>query len=174
MDDLEHRKTTSDHPQYDQSRLQLGSDYLGQGLLKLEAGDSARGVADLEKAVVFFEQLVEEEKGPDKFPMLAFALNSLAWVCATHHSKELRNGSEAVELATRACELTNWREFNFLDTLAAAYAERGNFDEAVKWQMRAKQLVPEAHLAEKCNSRILLYESRTPYRFDPPADTLRH
>ena len=59
------------------------------------------------------------------------ALDELAWVFATHPSDELRDGNEAVLLAERACALTKRTDAMLLATLAAAYAETGNFGEAI-------------------------------------------
>ena len=64
-------------------------------------------------------------------PNLIGALNNLAWELATSPDDKLRNGAEAVSLAERACELTHYREPEFVGTLAAAYAEAGDFPEAV-------------------------------------------
>jgi membrane associated rhomboid family serine protease len=57
-------------------------------------------------------------------------LNSLAWLLATCPSAEVRNGPRAVELARRACEETRWKNGAVIDTLAAAYAETGDFPQA--------------------------------------------
>jgi hypothetical protein len=64
-------------------------------------------------------------------PNTAEALNNLAWSLATSPEAELRNGSQAVEFAKRACALTGYGEIIVVGTLAAAYAEAGRFDEAV-------------------------------------------
>jgi tetratricopeptide (TPR) repeat protein len=58
-------------------------------------------------------------------------LNQLAWILTTADKPELRNGEEAVRLATKAVELTDSRRPLFIGTLAAAYAQAGQFPEAV-------------------------------------------
>ena len=59
-------------------------------------------------------------------------LNNLAWLLATSPEAKIRNGPEAVRLAQRACELTSYQQPMPLGTLAAAYAETGDFTNAVK------------------------------------------
>ena len=64
------------------------------------------------------------------------AHNNLAWLLATCPVDGLRNGHEAVEHATWACQATEWSRPHFLGTLAAACAEIGDFDQAVRLQQR--------------------------------------
>jgi tetratricopeptide (TPR) repeat protein len=70
-------------------------------------------------------------------PNNAAAHNTLAWLLATCPKAVCRDGTKAVELARKACELSEWKEPTHLGTLAAAYAESGKFDEAVRWQAKA-------------------------------------
>ncbi|UCG58872.1 MAG: protein kinase, partial [Phycisphaerales bacterium] len=56
------------------------------------------------------------------------AHNNLAWLYAANPQAEFRDGAKAVEHATKACELTNWKNPNWIDTLAGAYAEKGDFE----------------------------------------------
>lgn len=58
-------------------------------------------------------------------------LNDLAWLRATHPDAALRDGAEAVRLATEAAQNTNWRDPAVLDTLGAALAESGRYDDAI-------------------------------------------
>jgi tetratricopeptide (TPR) repeat protein len=67
-------------------------------------------------------------------------LNNLAWVLATSPEANLRDGKRAVELATKACELTDYKMPHMLSTLAAAFAESGNFDTAMEWSQKAVDL----------------------------------
>ena len=53
--------------------------------------------------------------------------NGRAWMWATCPNAKYRDGRKAVESATKACELTDWDEAGIIDTLAAAYAELGDF-----------------------------------------------
>jgi serine/threonine-protein kinase len=80
---------------------------------------------------------------------------------------DIRNGPRAKECAKRACELTDWKEPGFLDTLAAAYAECGRFKSAIHWQKKALKLAPEEQKADY-DSRLELYRSRRAYRVTPP------
>lgn len=94
----------------------------------------------------------------------------LAFFRAACPVAEFRDGAKAVELATKACELMDWKNAWFVNTLAAAYAEAGDFDFAVKWQKRAIDLLPEDASPEvraDYESRLKLYESGKPYRESP-------
>jgi hypothetical protein len=67
-------------------------------------------------------------------------LNNLAWILVTTAKPELRNGEEALQLATRAVELTDRRLPRFIVTLAAAYAETGQFSKAAQIAQAARIL----------------------------------
>jgi Flp pilus assembly protein TadD len=75
-----------------------------------------------------------------------------------------RDGKRAVESATRACELTNWKEANCIDTLAAAYAEAGDFAKAVVWQEKAKALFVSEPDQRTGEEHLKLYQSKKPCR----------
>jgi hypothetical protein len=67
-------------------------------------------------------------------------LNNLAWMLATANGADLRHGKEAVQLATRAVELTDYRQPLFIGTLAVTYAEAGDFSNAVAMAHVAQDL----------------------------------
>jgi tetratricopeptide (TPR) repeat protein len=94
-------------------------------------------------------------------------LCGLSWIFSTSESPELRDGAEAVRLAKRACELSNYRNPETLYTLAAAYAEMGRFSEAVQVSQEAIDLClssgKEAR-AEDIARVQKLYKSGQPYR----------
>ena len=95
------------------------------------------------------------------------ALNNLAWILATDMKQENRNGEEALKLAEKACNTTEYREPMFLATLAAAHAEVGRFGEALKIAKRGLALVKEAKVQEskrRLEASIECYELRLPYR----------
>jgi tetratricopeptide (TPR) repeat protein len=95
------------------------------------------------------------------------AATNLAWVLATSPDASVRDGSRAVQLATRAVELTHHRSLEAVDTLAAAYAEVGRFEDAIAWQRRALGLAPPEQRAGVA-LRLSLYEERRPYREHDP------
>lgn len=94
------------------------------------------------------------------------ALNNLAWLLATDARAELRNGAEAVKLAQRACELTGYKEARVLGTLDAAYAEAGQFKEAIETAQKTCELAQASGLkrvAETAQARLELYRAGKPY-----------
>ena len=97
----------------------------------------------------------------------------VAMLLATHDPVEGGDPKQAVELAEHACVLTNRRDPVCLDTLAAAYASAGRFDEAVATANEARRLAEatgQKSLAEDIHMRLQLYRDRKPYR-EPAATT---
>jgi WD40 repeat protein/serine/threonine protein kinase/tetratricopeptide (TPR) repeat protein len=126
-----------------------------------------RGEQGLNLGSEYVENISNFEKAVHIDPNLAPALNDLAWLRATCPADEHRSGKEAVELASRACELTNWEKHEYVGTLAAAYSEIGDFSAAVKWQSKAADMLPEdcpPVLRANYLSRLEVYKSRKPYR----------
>ena len=90
-------------------------------------------------------------------------LNVLAWLLATTPDAQCRDGARAVECALRACKMTANAEWQVLDTLAAAYAEIGNFPEAIVNTEKALKLCPADEVKE-VEARLNLYREGKPYR----------
>lgn len=95
------------------------------------------------------------------------ALNGLSWILATSGQEEFRNGTEALGLAKQACELTDYRDPDILCTLAAAYAETGQFMEAIKTAQKAVDLylaTGDQRRAAHTAHMQQLYKRGKPYR----------
>ncbi len=75
---------------------------------------------------------------------------------------ELRQPTEAVELARKACELTGWKDITCLDTYAAALAAGGRMEEAADWQQKALEKASEEEKAEY-RARLDLYQAGQAY-----------
>jgi tetratricopeptide (TPR) repeat protein len=117
---------------------------------------------DYKKALADYQALLAARPGD------ALALNNLAWLRATCPDAALRDGKEAVKLARKVCELTGDREGMFLDTLAAAHAEAGDFAAAVKAQEKALEDKGFAKKqGEDAQKRLQLYKDKKPFRTTP-------
>jgi tetratricopeptide (TPR) repeat protein len=99
------------------------------------------------------------------------ALNNLALILATSSEAGLRNGPEAVQLAERACQSTQYHQPQLIETLAAAYAEAGRFTEAQAVTARLVQIATNAGmtgLAERNQRRLEMYRAGQPLRESTP------
>jgi tetratricopeptide (TPR) repeat protein len=98
-------------------------------------------------------------------PKNVIALNNNAWFLAVCPGKRYRDGKKALELATRACELTEWKAPVLFDSLAAAYAETGDFDKAVEWVEKAlKDAEYEKEFGDAARERLKLFKDKKPFR----------
>ena len=117
-------------------------------------------------------QRVLGEEHPDTLQ----SINNLAllyknWAKNLNEQRDKNVKSKAIEKATKACELTNWKKAMYIDTLAAAYTEVGDFEAAVKWQKKAIDLLTEGEAAkwrDGFEERLRLYQSGQPYREESP------
>ena len=92
---------------------------------------------------------------------------SLAWMLATSPDAKVRDGVKAVEYGQKACEITGYKDANDLENLAAAHAEAGQFEAAVKWQQKAIALAEPSysdHSLNKAKERLALFKAKKPYR----------
>jgi tetratricopeptide (TPR) repeat protein len=112
----------------------------------------ARALADIEMAM----------KAEGKVPGLHM---NLARVLATAPDDNLRDGKRAVEVAKKAVDMLRYRDGRFLDTLAAAYAEAGDFEKAVETQQKAID-DPEFMKddGDGARKRLKLYREKKPFR----------
>jgi len=92
------------------------------------------------------------------------AMNDFAWLLATSDVAEVRDGRTALTYAERAVTGTSRTNAMYLDTLAAAHAEAGEFAKAVSVQKEAIALAQAEYLRKDLTVRLKLYESNTPYR----------
>ena len=121
--------------------------YRNRGDARTAKGDIKGAIADYNRVIVIN-------------PKDADAYNGIAWPLATASESSMRNGAKAVAYARKACELSEWKNVNSIDTLAAAYAESGDFDQAVKWESKYLESKPSDKGAQ---SRLALYQKHQPY-----------
>lgn len=124
----------------------------GRSDAEISVGDHASAIADLEKAM---------ELRPDD----AGVLNNLAWVLATSPDDTLRDGTRAVEIAMKACEISEWQQPHIVSTLAAAYAETGDFEQARTYSRRAVEgSDADSETRGQLESELASYEAGKPWR----------
>jgi len=111
------------------------------------------------EAIDHLKDALRREPDPD-------VANDLAWMLATATDSSLRDAAEAVRLALDAGGGVGETDPALLDTLAAAYAAAGRFDDAVRSSTRAAELAAargEVSLADEVRARVALYEARQIY-----------
>lgn len=92
--------------------------------------------------------------------------NNLAWVLATSPKDEVRDAARALEYGEQAATLTEFKEPHILSTLAAAYAEGGDFAKAIEWAEKAVELgKSEGHeQLEQLENELESYRAGKPWR----------
>jgi Tfp pilus assembly protein PilF len=96
---------------------------------------------------------------------LARALSERAWFQATCPDASFRNGQQAVKDAKAACSIVSWKDEDMIDTLAAAYAESGDFDSAVRYAQQAlaiKDISPR--VSKRIQGHLALFQRHQPIR----------
>jgi tetratricopeptide (TPR) repeat protein len=109
-----------------------------RGDARLSINDHAGAINDYQKALDLIES--EEDKTDTDYSGL---LNNLAWVLSTSPQDAVRDGKRALDLGLKACEATEYKQAHILSTLAACYAETGDFENARKWSGKAVELGAE-------------------------------
>lgn len=121
------------------------------------------------------EALVHWRKALALEPKSITALSGAAWLLATAPDANTRNGAEAVTLAESANELASGENPEVLDTLAAAYAEYGDFVKARAFANRALDLAvaqKDKAMTAAIRGRIQLYTNSKPFRDNQPSETV--
>jgi tetratricopeptide (TPR) repeat protein len=156
----------------------------GRGYAYSEAGDHDRAIADFTEMIRikkttnaygrraraysrkgdYGHALADFREATKAAPNDSKAFNNLAWFLATCPDASARDGKEAVADATKACELSHWKNGYDIDTLAAASAEAGDFDSAMAYEHEAFTCegVKKADSAEM-GKRLKLYENQKPF-----------
>jgi len=175
------RAALEEKPDHWETRANLGGCLEAEGRFEEAIGEfrtALQGAADssdtwrhLGDTLVRASQSQEAEKAYRQAlklnPNGSVELNDMAWFLATDPHAELRNGTEALTLAQRACELTAGSDTRCLGTLDAAYAEAGRFEEAIAAAQHAQEVARaqgQNYLANFAAERIELYRAGKCYR----------
>jgi tetratricopeptide (TPR) repeat protein len=113
------------------------------------------------------EAIKHYEKALEISPRSVSALNNLAWLLAAGSDASLRNGPRAIQFAQQADQLSGGNNAVVLRTLAAAYAEAGQFGKAIESAQAAMQLgrsQGDDSLVTELQQETALYELGLPYR----------
>lgn len=135
--------------------------YIGYNLL----AKIAIYLGNYSQASVHFEKVLELD--PDNTD----AMNNTAWFFATLEGTELFAPEKAIEIARRACELTDHKQPELIDTLAAAYAAQGNFEKAIELAENALVLADsygQKTQVQEIQEHLQLYKINQPYRESLP------
>jgi tetratricopeptide (TPR) repeat protein len=178
----QYREALRIEPEYFEAHINLGKTILAQKKFQ-QAADYFRYLITLEpdhlEANVFLSKILLMDLHDTKSaikqcyrileikPDHIETFNNIAWVFATTEDESLSNPSEAIKLAEKACALNKGKSAQPLDTLAAAYASAGRFEEAVETAEKAINLAEtqgKKDLAEEIRERLGLYKSGQPYR----------
>jgi len=141
-----------------------------EAMIKLDTSDWTSAAADAGDARALFTLAGKASKESDKAELYRKSaqseywrgMNGAAWLLSTTRNLGLRNGAEALKWAQRCVAM--YRSPMYLDTLAAAYAEAGDFANAVTIQKEAIEKLTNRNELADYKSRLSLYQQGKPYR----------
>ncbi len=179
-----YQKALSIRPDYFLAHHSLGHAFLEKGeidaaifhcraalLIRPENADAHTNLAiALDEKGQTAEAIQHYQKALEISPQSVSALTNLGWLMATSSNPSFRNGTKAIELAGQANQLSGGTNTLVLRTLAAAYAESGQFGKAIEIARAAMQLARtqvDNSLAGALQQQIALYELALPYRETP-------
>ena len=128
--------------------------------------DALLAVGDHKEALEDYERAIKAAGDDEKKHDLAGIVNNLSWLLATSPIDAIRNGKRAVELGHRAVDLSEGKEAHILSTMAAAYAEIGDFEKAVEWSTKSVDLGREEdhNQLEQLEEELENYKAGKPWR----------
>jgi tetratricopeptide (TPR) repeat protein len=151
----DHDRAIADYSEAIHLKPDYAMAYFSRGLAYRQKGDYDKAIADYRETI---------RLKPD----YAIAYGGLAWLLAVCPDANVRNGAMAVGYAKKTGELTEWKDPAVFELLAAAYAEAGDFDNAVKWQNKFLESNLPKDALENARQRLSLYEQKKPYHEEKP------
>jgi tetratricopeptide (TPR) repeat protein len=109
----------------------------------LSVGEHDKAIEDYEKAIEVLGNIELVDADEQQKAEAAGIYNNLSWVLSTSPIDSVRDGKRAVRLGEKAAKLSDYKEAHILSTLAAGFAETGEFEQAIEWSTKAVQLGEE-------------------------------
>ncbi|UCE59689.1 MAG: tetratricopeptide repeat protein [Phycisphaerales bacterium] len=187
----QYRQAVKDTPKSSNAHYNLGTALFRQGKLE-EASAHFRQAVEINPGLarahymlglaqaglgLFSEALQQFREAARIKPDWPAPLAKAAWIMAVNPDASIHDETEAIRMAERAADMTGRRNGPILDTLAAAYAAAGRFDQAVATEQAAIDLASQRRddrLLEHMRLRLDLYKQERPYQeIEPPGSGVR-